>query len=164
MERLHRSKRNKVLLGVCGGLSEYLHIDVVIIRIVCILSMFMGWGIIIYFTAALLMPSDNGYMYDERQWGPDGSSAGYSSYTDPGAGTDPNTDFGNDFYNDADNWDRPARYNTQKSKFIIGVILVGAGIMMLGRQLLPSVFELKYMLPLFFIVLGGIILYRGRRE
>lgn len=147
MERLHRSKRNKVLLGVCGGLSEYLHIDAVIIRIVCILTMLMGWGIIVYFAAALLMPADSDYMYDERQWN---------------AGSDHGTDFDNDFYNDADDWDRPARYNTQKSKFIIGVILVGAGVMMLGRQLLPGVFDLRYMLPVFFIILGAVILYRGR--
>ena len=42
MQRLHRSKRNKVLLGVCGGLAEYLQIDVVIIRIVAVLALFMG--------------------------------------------------------------------------------------------------------------------------
>ncbi len=162
MERLHRSKKNKVLLGVCGGLSEYLHIDVVIIRIVSILALLMGWGVIIYLVAALIMPEDKGYIPDERQWG-HGRAGNNSTYSNTGAGADPNEDLGNDFYNDAENWDRPAKYNSEKSRFIIGAILVGAGVMILGKQFMPSVFELKYMVPLFFIIIGGIILYRGKR-
>lgn len=165
MERLHRSRKNKVLLGVCGGLSEYLHIDVVIIRIVSILALFMGWGIIIYLAAALIMPEDKGYIPDEKQWG-QGSTENYgAAYSDPGTGTGNSSeeDFGSDFYTDQGSWDPPAKNNSEKTRLILGAILVGIGIMVLGKQFLPRVFELKYMVPLFFIIIGGMILYKGRR-
>lgn len=171
MKRLHRSGRNRVLLGVCGGLSEYLHIDVVIIRIVSILALFMGWGVIIYLAAALIMPEDGGYIPDDRQWGQGATGSCNTTYSDPGTGagsnTDfgnsSNTDFGNDFYSDTGSWDPPVKNNSEKTRHILGVILVGVGVLTLGKQFLPSVFDLKYMVPLFFIIIGGLILYRGRR-
>lgn len=168
MQRLHRSKRNKVLLGVCGGLAEYLQIDVVIIRIVAVLSLFMGWGLLIYIIAAIIMPEDKGYADDAGQWGNNRGTAGYgNAYSDPGTGTNTNTntdyDYTNDFYTDTDNWDRPARYESEKTKYIIGAILIGVGIMILGGKFLPALFRPDYMLPLLLIVIGGIILYRGKK-
>lgn len=168
MQRLHRSKRNKVLLGVCGGLAEYLQIDVVIIRIVAVLSLFMGWGLLIYIIAAIIMPEDKGYADDAGQWGNNRGTAGYgNAYSDPGTGTNTNTntdyDYTNDFYTDTDNWDRPARYESEKTKYIIGAILIGVGIMILGGKILPALFRPDYMLPLLLIVIGGIILYRGKK-
>jgi phage shock protein C len=159
MERLHRSKRNKVLLGVCGGLSEYLHIDVVIIRIVAILALLMGWGLIVYIIAALIMPEDSAYTGTGTQWdqGP-GQDAYQSTYSDPGAGND-NDDFVRDFYNDADNWDRPAKYNSGKNRYVLGIILVGIGVLALCRQFMPS----KFLLPVFLVAVGGIILYQSKK-
>ncbi len=164
MERLHRSRRNKVLLGVCGGLSEYLHIDVVIVRIVSILALLMGWGLIVYLIAALIMPEDKGYTPDESQWGQDRSREAYgSTYSDPGTKANNNDDFVKDFYNDADNWDRPAKYNSEKNRVVLGTILVGVGILVLGKQFMPSVFQLKFMLPLLLVIIGGIIVYQGKK-
>ena len=163
MERMHRSKRNKVLLGVCGGLSEYLHIDVVIIRIVSILALLMGWGLIVYLVAALIMPEDKGYTPDQSQWGPDRTGEAYSAYSEPSAKANSSDDFVNDFYNDADNWDRPAKYNSEKNRLVLGTILVGVGILVLGKQFMPSVFQLKFMLPLLLVIIGGVILYKGKR-
>lgn len=164
MEKLRRSRRNKVLLGVCGGLSEYLHIDVVIIRIVSVLALFMGWGLIVYLIAALIMPEDRGYTPDSTQWGrePDRDSYG-SAYSDTGTTTETNDDFVRDFYNDANNWDRPAKYNSEKNRYVLGAILLGIGVLALGKQFMPSVFQLKFLLPALLVVIGGIILYQGKR-
>ena len=90
-----------------------------------------------------------------------------NAYSDPGTGTNTNTntdyDYTNDFYTDTDNWDRPARYESEKTKYIIGAILIGVGIMILGGKFLPGLFRADYMLPLLLIVIGGIILYRGKK-
>ena len=166
MQRLHRSKRNKVILGVCGGLSEYLHIDPVIIRIVAILALFMGWGFFIYIVAAIIMPEEAGYEPGDGQWS-QGGTAGHNGIVYR-SGTGPDHDFGNDFSSDADNWDRPARYDSSKTKYIVGIILIGAGIIFLLKRILPDsisdvIFNMKYMLPLLLIAIGGVILYRGRR-
>lgn len=150
MERLHRSKKNKVIFGVCGGLSEYLNIDVTLIRIICILAMFAGAGIVLYIVAALIMPEDSGYSNDSSQWNTGASGANY------------NTDFESEFTSSGE-WDRPANHNPEKSRFVIGIILLGLGILILGKQFLPSLFNLKILVPLLLIVIGGVFVLRGRR-
>jgi phage shock protein C len=57
-KRLTKSK-NKVFLGVCGGLAEYMHVDPTVIRLVAlvllVLTGFFPVGLI-YIVAALIMP------------------------------------------------------------------------------------------------------------
>lgn len=58
-KKLYRSKTDKVLTGLCGGLADYLHIDSVIIRLVWLLIVvFTGFfpGVVVYVVAALLIP------------------------------------------------------------------------------------------------------------
>ncbi len=58
-KRLYRSKKNRVLLGVCGGIGEYFNIDPVIIRVIWILgTIFTGVlpGTIAYFICAAVIP------------------------------------------------------------------------------------------------------------
>ena len=58
--KLYKSSKNKKLAGVCGGLAEYLNIDVTVVRLIwTILSLFYGSGIIIYIICALVIPDDN---------------------------------------------------------------------------------------------------------
>ena len=55
-KRLHRSRRNRILAGVCGGIGEYLNIDPVLIRILAVVIPGIGW--VTYLICALLMPSE----------------------------------------------------------------------------------------------------------
>ena len=58
--KLYKSSKNKKLAGVCGGLAEYLNIDVTVVRLIwAILSLLYGSGIIIYIICALVIPDDN---------------------------------------------------------------------------------------------------------
>ncbi len=57
MNKLYRSNTNRVISGVCGGLSDYLSIDVNIIRILVVIASFAtGFGFIAYIAATLLIP------------------------------------------------------------------------------------------------------------
>ncbi|NLD47436.1 MAG: PspC domain-containing protein [Clostridiaceae bacterium] len=57
-KRLYLSGSDKVLGGVCGGLSEYMGVDPTIVRlIVAVLILLSGFtGSIIYFIAWFIMP------------------------------------------------------------------------------------------------------------
>lgn len=58
---LYRSKTNRLIGGVCGGLGEYFLIDPTVIRIIFILiSIFGGGGILLYLILWLIIPSDKG--------------------------------------------------------------------------------------------------------
>ncbi|MBD3331593.1 PspC domain-containing protein [candidate division GN15 bacterium] len=54
--RLYRSRNDTIIGGVCGGLGEYLEIDPVIVRIVAVLLLFTGWGLLAYIVAWIIMP------------------------------------------------------------------------------------------------------------
>ena len=55
-KRLYRSRSNRWIAGVCGGLGEYLNIDPIIVRILAIIIPGFGW--IVYLICALLIPSE----------------------------------------------------------------------------------------------------------
>lgn len=61
MERkLYRSKTDRKLLGVLGGIAKYFNIDATILRIIYVLlSIFViGCPIIIYLIVALVIPEE----------------------------------------------------------------------------------------------------------
>ncbi|MFA6130779.1 MAG: PspC domain-containing protein [Patescibacteria group bacterium] len=56
-KKLTRSKKDRILFGVCGGLAEYFHIDATIVRIIFIVAIFLhGIGLLAYFALVLLVP------------------------------------------------------------------------------------------------------------
>ncbi|MFQ6093507.1 MAG: PspC domain-containing protein [bacterium] len=56
-KRLYRSRTNRRLWGVCGGIGEYFNIDPVIVRLLWILfTLAGGGGIIAYIIACLIVP------------------------------------------------------------------------------------------------------------
>lgn len=59
MKRLYRSRRDKVLLGVCGGIAHYFGVDPVLVRVIWLLvSLGPFPGILAYLVAAILMPAE----------------------------------------------------------------------------------------------------------
>lgn len=56
-KKLYRSRSDRVILGVCGGLGEYFSIDSLIIRLIFVALLFSGAGLLIYFIFVLLVPS-----------------------------------------------------------------------------------------------------------
>ncbi len=57
IKRLHRSMQNRWIAGVCGGIGEYFDVDPLIIRLLILVSVFLGGsGIIIYIVAWIMMP------------------------------------------------------------------------------------------------------------
>lgn len=55
-KRLCKSKTNRMIAGVCGGIGEYLNIDPTVIRLIMVLLGFTGTGIVAYIVAAIIMP------------------------------------------------------------------------------------------------------------
>lgn len=54
--RLTKSRTERMICGVCGGFAEYLNMDPTIVRLIMVVFMCMGWGILAYFIAAIIMP------------------------------------------------------------------------------------------------------------
>lgn len=59
-KKLFRSESEKKVAGVCGGLAEYLGVDVTIIRLIwALVCIFGGTGLIAYLIAALIIPTES---------------------------------------------------------------------------------------------------------
>ena len=57
-KRLYKSRNDKMLGGVCGGIAEYFDIDPTLVRLGWVLFCALGGsGILAYFIAAIIIPS-----------------------------------------------------------------------------------------------------------
>jgi phage shock protein PspC (stress-responsive transcriptional regulator) len=60
MKRLYRSKKDRILGGVCAGLGDHLDVDPTVIRliwaVVSVLS--IGTGVVIYILAWIIIPEE----------------------------------------------------------------------------------------------------------
>ena len=55
-KRLYRSRENRMLCGVCGGIGEYFNIDPTLIRLGWVIFGLTGTGILAYIIAAVIVP------------------------------------------------------------------------------------------------------------
>lgn len=62
-KRLYRSKTNKKLAGICGGIAEYFDLDPTLIRLAWVLFSCMGGsGIVAYIICAIIVPQEPDYI------------------------------------------------------------------------------------------------------
>ncbi|MEG1446396.1 MAG: PspC domain-containing protein [Ruthenibacterium sp.] len=56
-KRLYKSKVNRMVCGVCGGVAEYFGLDPTLVRLgFVVLCAFAGSGLLAYIIAAIIMP------------------------------------------------------------------------------------------------------------
>ncbi|MGD2091604.1 MAG: PspC domain-containing protein [Candidatus Aminicenantes bacterium] len=58
MKRLYRSRKNRVLAGICGGLGEYFDIDPVVVRLITVVLTIFGLPIFVYLIAIFIIPNE----------------------------------------------------------------------------------------------------------
>lgn len=162
--RLYRSSREKMIGGVCGGLAEYFDVDVTLIRLIALITLFMGGaGIILYLAALLIIPSDRidrSMSYDRqgehvqdivdevvqnvkdtaRDFGVD-SPGNFSSHTEASYSTD-------------------NKYS--KRGRTAGLMLIILGVLFLLNQWFqfPVWFTLSKMWPLVLIIIGAMLIWK----
>ena len=55
--KLYRSKTNRQLAGVCGGLAEYFNLDATLVRVLFILLAVLGGsGLVLYVAMWIIVP------------------------------------------------------------------------------------------------------------
>lgn len=65
MKKLYKSRTDKKICGVCGGIAEYFNVDSTLVRLALVLFCCVGGsGVLAYIIAALVMQDDPGYTVD----------------------------------------------------------------------------------------------------
>lgn len=55
--KLYRSRSQKIIAGVCGGIGEYFEVDPTLIRLILVALFFVGFsGILAYLVAWIVIP------------------------------------------------------------------------------------------------------------
>lgn len=117
--RLFRSGKERMIAGVCGGLAEYLHVDVIWVRLFFVLMLFVhGGGLLLYIILWIVVPRNPAHDWEDD--------------------TGKDDDLGHDDEKTAQM--RLAAKKTEetgkerRSSLFLGIILILAGIFFLGNQ------------------------------
>lgn len=64
VKKLRRSRSDKMLAGVCGGLAKMIGVDAAILRIILVAATLLGFGTgaLLYVAAWILMPEEDAAM------------------------------------------------------------------------------------------------------
>lgn len=134
---LHRSQRDHVVFGVCGGLGEYFGIDPVLIRLAFVLiTLAGGAGILAYLVLAIVLPAEGAGSVP-------GTAAIRGTLADLGAA---------------------ARDGGARGREIAGLILVGLGLLFIAGNLgWTAWINWSIFWPVLLILLGVAVLARHRQ-
>ncbi len=177
--RLYRSRRDRQLAGVAAGMAEYLEVDPTLVRILWILSVFLGgFSILVYIILAFVIPLDPGTSPAPGTWyaGPAGAvppapSAGTEPPSeasggapDPGAGSVP----GPAWSAPGPAWSAPDRQPDDgrggRGALYVGIMLVVFGAIAMANVLLPGVAGSVPLGAAFLVALGVALLVGSTRR
>lgn len=150
-ERLYRSRSDRMLFGVAGGMAEWLDVDPSVVRLVwALLIVAGGVGLILYIIAAIVVPEEP-YAMTAAASAPDATDAGATGAA-TGAGPAPAGV-------DQTRWEaRQARRAARRARrgnggIVVGIVLVLAGAWFLLQRFIPA-FDSSYVLPGVLIIVG----------
>ena len=156
-KKLYRSRRDKVIGGVAGGLADYFEIDVVIVRLLFVLVFFLGGGgLIAYIIMWIVIPAEPYFTpYSETTSGPRPESGGAPQ---PEAGKEQQS--GSSESDQAKkNPEQPEHHAERKNNtsIVAGIILIVLGIVFLANHMMPW-FHLYNFWPALLIIAGIFII------
>lgn len=141
--RLYKSRKEKMIAGVAGGIAEYFDVDPVLVRIgFVVLGFLHGVGVLAYIILWIVMPA--GKLVPAPAGGADFSSA-FDAPAAPESAP-------------ASSAESTKRSNN--AAFIGGSLLIGLGLLFLLDNLFP-VFDFGELWPLLLIMLGGGLLWNS---
>lgn len=150
-ERLYRSRTDRMIFGVAGGMADWLDLDPALVRLVwALLILAGGVGLLLYIVAAIVIP--------EEPIGGPVTDAGAV----PGAGTEAGTAAAAGTAPAADDWyaRRQARRAARGQRSGNGAVIFGIVLIVLGGWFLVDRYlniDSALILPGVLIVLGAVL-------
>ena len=134
MKKLTRSRKNSVILGVCGGFAEYFNIDPIMVRLIWGLSLipFFFSSSIIYVVCSIIIPYGKPITYES------------------------NEDY--DIIYEDDHGDNIGDNNSK----LIGLLLVIIGLFFLAREFVPNFINVFRLWPVLLIIAGIYVIFNKR--
>ncbi len=159
--RLYRSRSDRVLLGVCGGLANYFDMDPVLVRIIFVLLIFAhGLGILAYIVMAVLVPLEGSKGAPPRDTIRENVEEMKQSATE--LGDEIRSSFGKENRPEGES---QLVVRDHRRRSILGIVLVVVGVfLLLGSLNLFSWFRWAHLWPVILVIVGLIIIFGARRR
>ncbi|PKM91826.1 hypothetical protein CVU82_01305 [Candidatus Falkowbacteria bacterium HGW-Falkowbacteria-1] len=144
-KKLYRSKSDRIIFGVCGGMAKYFDIDPIMIRLVfVVLTIGAGSGVLIYLICALIIPSEDEVVI-----------VGEKKEVDSKA-----EEFINEIGKKVNNLSSEVKKNDWR--FFIGLLLVLVGLSSLFASFIPFRQIFIFFWPLLIIFVGLVVLFKKK--
>lgn len=162
--KLYRSVEDRAVLGICGGIGEYLDIDPIIIRLIVVILTLLGFsGLLFYIVAIFVIPESPEYRamkdgnYQQTQASYEYTYSGAEDSAQTGEGTAPHYDY--EVKPDGSVKKAPKR-SGGNGALILGLALIALGAFIIVEMFLPWV-DTRLVLAIALIVIGlAVILKR----
>ena len=168
-KRLFRSRTDRMLGGVCGGLGNYFSVDPSLMRLAFVLLfVFGGSGFLLYLILWIVLPEEGrAYASPEettrtnaqeiagraRQFGQDIKTAFGGASDTAAAGSEDSSALSSSPAGSA-----PARSEASNGAWLLGLILVGLGGLFLLNNVFPGFFSFGQLWPVLLILIGVVML------
>lgn len=147
-QRLERSKGDRIIAGICGGLGKYFNTDPLLIRIVFVLLGIYGAGLIIYIILWIILPQEGESVSDSEdthQKIKEGANKMAEEIKEKIS---------------RDNIESMRKRN---GNVVVGLIVLLLGLLLLAQNFIPG-FEFAKLWPLLLIAFGIIIIANSSRS
>ncbi len=156
-KRIYRSKNDKIIAGICGGLAKYFEVDPAIVRIIFILLFFFkGIGFLVYLIMWIVVP------YDPNEVRIFHAHAGKTGYAKTSQDNIKNEEveeaqiideIDETGSNEKNGSETAKNTNKPDNRYIAGIVLIIIGGLFLLNQILPSL-SMKILIPIILVIAG----------
>lgn len=153
MKKLYRSRKDRIIAGVCGGLGEYFNLDPTLIRIAfAALTLLNGAGLILYIILSIVIPEEKVETVQEASAVASASSKGFEgskSQIEESEGTKAVQNLKN---------------GKQNSRVVFGIALIMLGFYFLLEQIFPWLhIRWQFVWPLVIVFIGLLIIFKPEK-
>lgn len=142
-KKIYRSRENRIIGGVCGGIADYLDVDPTWVRLALLVLFFTrGVGVMIYLLAWIIIPEKSGFNSQNK---------------------DGFTDFAEGDNDDYVNVSTDGTQHKENNKRLLGILLVFIGLFFLLDNWLPYINWERFW-PVIIIAAGIVLLIKGVRD
>jgi phage shock protein C len=166
-KRLYRSRNERMVSGVCGGLAEYFNIDPTIVRLITVLITIVtgGLGIVAYIIMAIVTPVENSRSSEPRETIRENVQE--MKQTAENIGQDIHSSFSSKDSSGTNGANREPReyHHTHRGGIIVGIIILIIGVIaLLSNFNIFHWFAWAVFWPVILILIGILIIFARRNR
>lgn len=181
-KRLYRNQHSKFIAGVASGLADYMDVDVVMVRLLFVLSTVFipGTGILVYIVLWIVAPPNHDpaakfrafndfYQKNDPMYGSPNAFSNPSNSGEQTKWNTPNFDEGFKPQPDPHHFE-PSKQSNDTSRTIGGLVLLLLGVFLLLKytfDVIPawfSIWKLYKLWPIAIIAVGISLIFRNQRK